>query len=52
MTIADWYKVAIDNPDIWYGSDGVHYSEDSQGAELYVSTIQKAIEQAAKKAAK
>lgn len=52
VTIADWYKIAIDNPDIWYGSDGVHYSEDSQGAELYVSTIQKAIEQAAKKVAK
>lgn len=52
VTIADWYKVATDNPDIWYSSDGVHYSEDSQGAELYVSTIQKAIEQAAKKAAK
>ncbi|EIQ80872.1 UNVERIFIED_CONTAM: acetyltransferase [Streptococcus canis] len=52
VTIADWYKVAVEHPDIWYGSDGVHYSEDSQGAELYVSTIQTAIERAAKKAAK
>ncbi|ARV00420.1 TPA: acyltransferase family protein [Streptococcus pyogenes] len=52
VTIADWYKVAVEHPDIWYGSDGVHYSEDSQGAELYVSTIQTAVEKSAKKPAK
>ncbi|MGT2935025.1 acyltransferase family protein [Streptococcus castoreus] len=52
VTIADWYKVAVENPDIWSGSDGVHYNANTKGADLYVSTIQAAIEQAAKKAAK
>ncbi|EHI69131.1 acyltransferase family protein [Streptococcus ictaluri] len=53
VTIADWYKVAIENPDIWYGTDGVHYSDtDTKGADLYVSTIQAAVERAAKKSAK
>ncbi|MGT2933939.1 acyltransferase family protein [Streptococcus catagoni] len=53
VTVADWYKVAVENPDIWVGSDGVHYSDaDTKGAELYVNTIKNAIEQAAKKKAK
>jgi peptidoglycan/LPS O-acetylase OafA/YrhL len=53
VTIADWYKVSVENPAIWSGTDGVHYSDsDTTGATLYVETIQKAIQKAAKKAAK
>ncbi|HEL0715133.1 TPA: acetyltransferase [Streptococcus equi subsp. zooepidemicus] len=54
VTVADWYKAAVENPNIWYGSDGVHYNNDAKlkGADLYVSTIQAAVERAAKKDAK
>lgn len=53
VTVADWYKVATDNPSIWAGTDGVHYSDsDDTGANLYVSTIQKAIQKSAKAPAK
>ncbi|MBM7635733.1 acyltransferase family protein [Streptococcus saliviloxodontae] len=53
VTLADWYQVALDNPDIWGGTDGVHYSDaTTTGAELYVKTIQQAVTAAAKKAAK
>lgn len=42
VSVADWYKVATDNPSIRAGTDGVHYSDsDDTGANLYVSTIQK-----------
>ncbi|WP_159796393.1 acyltransferase family protein [Streptococcus halichoeri] len=51
--LADWYKVAVETTDIWDGSDGVHYSNATpKGAELYVSTIQKAIQEVAKHQAK
>lgn len=50
VTIADWYQAAVDNPAIWRGTDGVHYSDAStEGAKLYVTTIQKAIKKAAKR---
>ncbi|WNZ88438.1 acyltransferase family protein [Streptococcus iniae] len=53
VTVADWYKEAISKPEIWYGSDGVHYSDaDTVGADLYVTTIKNAIERAAKNDAK
>ncbi|WP_293889153.1 acyltransferase family protein [Streptococcus sp.] len=53
VTIADWYKAASTHPDIWKGTDGVHYSDsDSTGADLYVKTIQKAINKSAKGPAK
>lgn len=53
VTVADWYKAAVENPAIWSGTDGVHYSDsDSTGADLYVKTIQKAIQKAAKRSAK
>ena len=53
VTIADWYKAASTHPDIWKGTDGVHYSDsDSTGADLYVKTIQKAIDKSAKGPAK
>lgn len=49
VTVADWYQTAKDNPDIWSGSDGVHYSQSTNGDELYVKTIQKALAKASKK---
>ncbi len=53
VTVADWYKAATKHPEIWTGSDGVHYNDsDTTGADLYVKTIQKAIEKSAKKSAK
>ncbi|MGQ9412550.1 acyltransferase family protein [Streptococcus pluranimalium] len=53
VTIADWYKAAVDHPEIWEGTDGVHYSDAStEGADLYVNTVQKAVEQVAKQPAK
>lgn len=53
VTVADWYQTASDNDMIWVGTDGVHFSDTTtQGAELYAQTIQKAIEKAAKRAAK
>ena len=52
ITVADWYQTAKDNPDIWGGTDGVHYSQSTNGADLYVQTIQDAVAQASKKSAK
>lgn len=53
VTVADWYKAATKHPEIWSGTDGVHYSDsDTTGADLYVKTIQKAIEKSAKNPAK
>ncbi|TWT14502.1 acyltransferase family protein [Streptococcus sp. sy010] len=53
VTVADWYKTAVENPTIWRGTDGVHYSDTgTDGAKLYVETIQKAIQKAAKNPAK
>lgn len=52
ITVADWYQTAVDNPSIWIGSDGVHYSETTEGANLYVTTIKDAIDKSAKSAAK
>lgn len=53
ITIADWYKTATSHPEIWNGTDGVHYSDaNTTGADLYVKTIQKAIDKSAKRPAK
>lgn len=53
VTVADWYKASINNPGIWAGTDGVHFSEATEdGAQLYAETIQKAVQKASKKAAK
>lgn len=56
ITIADWYKVAVDHPEIWPGTDGVHYkdngSDDSEGGKLYAQTLQAALKKAAKAPAK
>ncbi|EHJ57045.1 hypothetical protein HMPREF9318_01601 [Streptococcus urinalis FB127-CNA-2] len=49
VTVADWYKVAVENPDIWDGTDGVHYSDSTtKGATLYVDTVQSAVRKVAK----
>ena len=53
IAIADWYQVASDNPDIWAGTDGVHFSDATTlGADLYAQTIKTAISQVAKQPAK
>lgn len=53
IAIADWYKVATENPEIWAGTDGVHFSDaNTLGSELYAKTIQKAIAKVAKQPAK
>lgn len=53
ITVADWYKVATEHPEIWGNTDGVHYSDsDTTGADLYVSNVKKAIQKSAQRAAK
>ncbi|MBP2624203.1 acyltransferase family protein [Streptococcus oricebi] len=48
--LADWYQVAQDNPDIWQGTDQVHFGSESnsiaQGGQLYAQTIKEALDQA------
>ncbi|MBL6538472.1 acyltransferase [Streptococcus suis] len=46
-SIADWYQVAVANPAIWVGSDLVHFNLETNGAELFATTIQDAVEAAA-----
>ena len=47
VEIADWNQVSKDNPDIWKGTDQVHFGKDNtkleEGAELYAETIASAI---------
>lgn len=56
ITIADWYQTSVDNPQIWVGSDKIHFGGDSEtmleGAKLYAQTIKKAVEEASKKSTK
>lgn len=53
LAIADWYKAATENPEIWSGTDGVHFSDEtSEGAELYAKIVKKAVLQVAKQPAK
>ena len=49
--IADWYKVAIDNPAIWAGTDSVHFGLESDGSinvggNLYANVVKEAVDQA------
>ena len=49
--IADWYKVAIDNPAIWAGTDNVHFGLESDGSidvggNLYAKVVKEAVDQA------
>ena len=45
--VADWYQVAINNPQIWIGTDYVHYGADSEsmaeGGKLYSNMIKEAL---------
>ncbi|MFA9413122.1 MULTISPECIES: acyltransferase family protein [unclassified Streptococcus] len=56
ITLADWHQTALSNPDIWVGSDNIHFGGDGdgivKGATLYAQTIQKAIEEAKTKPVK
>ena len=48
ITIADWYQVAIENPNIWVGTDSVHFNMETNGGELYAQTVKKALDKAEK----
>jgi len=56
IELADWNQVAKDNPDIWKGTDQVHFGSDSakqeEGAKLYAETIAAAIKALADKPVK
>ena len=56
IEVADWNQVAKDNPDIWKGTDQVHFGSDSakqeEGAKLYAETIAAAIKALADKPVK
>ena len=48
--VADWYQVAINNPQIWTGTDYVHYGADSEsmaeGGELYSNMMKETLDAA------
>ena len=50
ITIADWAQVAQDNPDIWAGTDYVHFGSDSdsinRGGTLYAQMVKDAVDKA------
>ena len=50
VSIADWNKVAKEHPEIWAGTDQVHFGNDSnmieEGAKLYAETIATAVKAA------
>ena len=56
IELADWNQVAKDNPDIWKGTDQVHFGSDSakqeEGAKLYAEIIAAAIKALADKPVK
>lgn len=52
ITIADWWNVAITNPDIWTDTDLVHFNLESNGATLFAQNIQTALEEAEDKPVK
>lgn len=47
VSIADWYQTAIDHPEIWEGSDGMHFSHTAEtslkGSDLFIQTIKDAL---------
>lgn len=51
VTIADWNTTAKQHPEIWVGSDHIHFGEDADtiaaGGQLYAQEIQKAVTKAA-----
>ena len=56
IEIADWNQVSKDHPDIWKGTDQVHFGNDNtkleEGAKLYAETIASAIKALADKPVK
>ena len=49
--VADWYQVAVDNPEIWAGTDSVHFGLESDGSidvggNLYANVVKEAVDQA------
>ena len=56
IAIADWNQVSKDHPDIWKGTDQVHFGNDNtkleEGAKLYAETIASAIKALADKPVK
>ncbi|WP_303972885.1 acyltransferase family protein [Streptococcus merionis] len=52
VTVADWYKVAINSPQIWHFTDYVHFGNDSdsirEGQEIYAKTVTDALAKASK----
>ena len=56
IEIADWNQVSKDNPDIWKGTDQVHFGNDNtkleEGAKLYAETIASAVKALADKPVK
>ena len=50
ITIADWAQVAQENPDIWEGTDYVHFGADTdsitRGGTLYAQMVKDAIDKA------
>ena len=56
IALADWNQVAKDHPDIWKGTDQVHFGSDTtkqdEGAKLYAETINAAVKSLADKPVK
>ena len=56
IVVADWNQVSKDHPDIWKGTDQVHFGSDTtkqeEGAKLYAQTISNAIQELAEKPVK
>ena len=56
IEVADWNQVSKDHPDIWRGTDQVHFGSDNakldEGAKLYAETIASAIKALADKPVK
>ena len=56
IALADWNQVAKDHPDIWKGTDQVHFGSDTtkqdEGAKLYAKTINAAVKALADKPVK
>jgi len=46
----NWHQTAIENPQIWEGTDYVHFGSNSEsiieGGTLYANTIKQAIDEA------
>lgn len=56
VTLADWNQVSKDNPNIWSGTDQVHFGNNSsqieEGGKLYAKTIADAVSASAEKPVK